>query len=53
MPRIPQEMALVGIDVSKERLDVHARPSGATRCARCNWPEDAGALALLTPPLSY
>ena len=32
MPRIPQEMAFVGIDVSKERLDVHARPSGETRC---------------------
>ena len=31
MPRITPEMAFVGIDVSKERLDVHARPSGETR----------------------
>jgi transposase len=43
MPRIAQEPAFVGIDVSKERLDAHARPSGAARCL----PHDAAGLKAL------
>lgn len=32
MTSIAQEPVYVGIDVSKDRLDAHARPSDATRC---------------------
>ena len=43
MPRITPEMAFVGIDVSKQRLDVHARPAGETRCL----PHDTAGLKTL------
>ena len=43
MPRITPERAFVGIDVSKEQLDVHARPSGETR----SLPHDAAGLKRL------